>query len=427
MSIINRPSGIVSILLFLLTAAAGYTGRAQSAGEDPIGFKGGYKALSRLCETNLDGAARLLANDYSRGYFVSLEIPAGADTVTDIAFLTATPPEMVRQIAWALKGTNGQWMKRARDRRLLIPIFFCQNTPPNDTLFSQLLVTNNVGFNVPGFPDQWPEAAEGVWIHPICPMVAGHAPGAPSTTAATTPPVPPAPAPPSTSAAATTAPPPAAPGKAAAPATANPATAAAPTYPAAPSTTAAAVPDSTNNSGIYRTRADFDAGMMTYPSAFLLEDKTLLSWAPIDYSSYSATVRIRTSPNNKDYQEFPFGSIFGFRSGNVTYVYLKSGKEYLSLLYKGSPFYLFMDAQKRNGYNGNVDLYGVFMYAKTLDGPLKELTRKRIDEEFGSNPQMAADLQVLRKELDRHSAAMSRGDFETCKQLAARYLSKYAQ
>src|ERR1700691_3131636 len=112
MSIINRQSGIFSVWLFLLATVTGYAGRAQSAGEDPIGFKGGYKALSRLCETNLDGAARLLAKDFSRGYFVSLAIPAGADTVTDISFLTATPPEMARQIGWALKGTNGQWMKR---------------------------------------------------------------------------------------------------------------------------------------------------------------------------------------------------------------------------------------------------------------------------------------------------------------------------
>ena len=159
MGIINRRSGIFSVLLFLLAATTGYAGRAQSAGEDPIGFKGGYKALSRLCETNLGDAARLLANDYSRGYFVSLAIPAGADTVTDISFLTATPPGMARQIGWALKETNGQWMKRDRDRKLLIPIFFFQNTPPYDSLFSQILVANNVGFNLPVSPDQWPEAA----------------------------------------------------------------------------------------------------------------------------------------------------------------------------------------------------------------------------------------------------------------------------
>ena len=175
MSIINGQSRIFSVWLFLLVIASGYAGRAQSAGEDPIGFKGGYKALSRLCETNLDGAARLLANDYSRGYFIALDIPAGADTVTDIAFLTATPSEMARQIIWALKGTNGQWLKRDRDRKLLIPIFFCQNTPPNDSLFSQLLVANNVGFNVPGSPDQWPEAVASKNNHTLkildCPLM----------------------------------------------------------------------------------------------------------------------------------------------------------------------------------------------------------------------------------------------------------------
>src|SRR6202000_928149 len=117
--------------------------------------------------TNLDAAAHLLVNDYSRGYFVSLEIPAGVDTVTNISFLTATPPQLAQEITRALKGTNGQWMKRDKVRKLLIPIFFCQNTPPNDSLFSQLLITNNVGFSVPRYPDQWPEAVEGVWRHPI--------------------------------------------------------------------------------------------------------------------------------------------------------------------------------------------------------------------------------------------------------------------
>src|SRR6201996_5491939 len=190
MSISNRPSRIFSILL--LATVTAFAGRAQSTGEDPIGFKGGYKALSRLCETNLDGAAHLLVNDYSRGYFVSMEIPTNADTVTNISFLTATSPELAREIALALKGTNGKWMKRDKARKLLIPIFFCQNTPPSDSLFSQLLVANNVGFNVPGSPDQWPEAAEGVWIHPICPMVSGGTPRTamqytpPSATTATT-------------------------------------------------------------------------------------------------------------------------------------------------------------------------------------------------------------------------------------------------
>jgi hypothetical protein len=384
------------VLLFLLTTITPSAVRAQSAGDDPIGFKGGYKALSRLCETNLDEAAHLLANDYSRGYFVSLDIPAGADTVTAIAFLTATPSELARQIAWALKGTNGQWMKRDRARKLLVPIFFCRNTSPNDSLFSQLLVANNVGFNVPGYPDQWPEATEGVWIHPICPLVAARAPRAPL---------------PSASAAVNPA--------------ANPS--AGPTPVPAPAATAAAVPDSTANSGIYRTQADFDAGMVTYASTFPLEEKGLLSWSSFDYVTYG-TVRVRTSQTSKDYQEFPIGSIYGFRNGNIKYMYLKSGKGYLSVVYIGSPFYLFMASEKQNAASGNpAALNGIFMYARTLDGPLKEFTRKKIDEDFGSNPKMAADLQILRKNLDRHSMALSRGDFENCKELAKECLTKYAQ
>jgi hypothetical protein len=414
MSIINGQSGIFSVWLFLLATATGYAGRAQSAGEDPIGFKGGYKALSRLCETNLDGAARLLANDYSRGYFVSLAIPAGADTVTDISFLTATPPEMARQIGWALKGTNGQWMKRDRDRKLLIPIFFCQNTPPDDSLFSQILVANNAGFSIPGSPDQWPEAAEGVWIHPICPLVAGRTPRAPLTGA------PPNASTTSTPAPAATAPTPA-PRTAA---TSAPQTTSASQPP--PSGATFAVPDSTSPSGIYRTQADFDGGMVTNPSTFPLEVKSLISWAPFDYVTYG-TVRIRTSPTNKDYVEFPFGSIYGFRSGSIKYIYLKTAKQYLSVIYMGAPFYLFMSSdQQSNVSNTGTTLYGIFMYAKSLDGPIKEFTRKRIDEDFGSNPKMAADLQVLRKNLDQNSLALSKGDFDNCKELAKQCLSKYA-
>src|ERR1700749_8507 len=122
MSIMNRLSRIFSILL-ILAAFTWYTGHAQGTGEDPIGFKGGYKALSRLCETNRDRAARLLVNDYSMGYFVSLEIPAGTDTITGITYLTATSPELAQEITWALKETNGKWMKRDKARKLLVPIF----------------------------------------------------------------------------------------------------------------------------------------------------------------------------------------------------------------------------------------------------------------------------------------------------------------
>jgi len=386
----NRLPRIVSILL-ILAAVTGYTGHAQSTGEDPIGFKGGYKALSRLCETNLDGAARLLVNDYSRGYFVSLQIPAGTDTITDITFLTATSPELAREIAWALKETNGKWMKRDKARKLLIPIFFCQNTPPNDSLFAQLLVANNAGFNVPGSPDQWPEAAEGVWIHPICPLVAGHAPRAPMQNAAPS-------------------------GTATAPLqqTALP-----------PSSPSIAVPDSIMSSGIYLTQADFDAGMMTYASTFPIEEKSLISWSYVDYATHTNTIRVRTSTTNKEYKEFPNGSTFGFRNNNIKYIYLKSAKGYLSVVYKGSPFCLFMYSERQTGI-GDGTQYGVFQFARTLDGPLKEFTRKRIDEEFGSNPKMAADLQILRKELDKHSMNISPEGLRICKRLAKDSLSKYA-
>ena len=90
-------------LLFACLLCRGY---AQDG--DLIGYKGGYKALSRLCEQNLDQASRLLANDYSRGYFVSLTIQPGTDTVSDIAFLTATPPDMQTQITWTMKTKIGR-------------------------------------------------------------------------------------------------------------------------------------------------------------------------------------------------------------------------------------------------------------------------------------------------------------------------------
>ena len=392
----NRLSRIFCILL-ILAALIGYDGHAQRTGEDPIGFKGGYKALSRLCETNLAGASRLLVNDYSRGYFVSLEVPAGTDTIAGITFLTATSPQLAREIAEALKETNGMWEKRDKVRKLLIPIFFCQKTLPNDSLLSQVLVANNAGFNVPGFPDQWPEAAEGVWIHPICPLVAGNTPRVlmPNTTPVGT-----------SSPSGTTA------------------THVQQTAPpsSSPSTVVA---DSTASSGIYLTQADFDAGMMTYASTFPLEEKSLLAWSAFNYVTFSNTVRVRTSATTRDYKEFPNGSIFGFRSNNVKYIYLKSAKEYLSVLYKGSPFCLFMSLEKQTGI-GDGTQFGVFHYARTLDGPVREFTRKRIDEEFGSNPKLAADLQILRKELDQHSMNMSPEAFRLCIQLANDTLSKYA-
>ena len=399
----NGSYRIFSILLLVVVTSI--AGRAQGTGEDPIGFKGGYKALSRLCETNLDGAARLLVNDYSRGYFVSLAIPAGADTITNITFLTATSPELAREIAWALKGTNGKWLKRDNARKLLIPIFFCQNTPPNDSLFSQLLVANNAGFNVPGFPDQWPEATEGVWIHPICPLVSGHAPRAPTQN--------------STSSATVATP-------SGLPATSS-ATAVAPVQQTAPppSSPSIAVPDSTMSSGIYLTEADFDAGMITYSAMFPIEEKSLISWSYVDYATHTNTIRVRVSATARDYKEFSNGTIFGFRSNNVKYIYLKSSKQYISVVYKGSPFCLFMYSEKRTGI-GDGTQYGIFQFARTMNSPLKEFTRKRIDEEFGSNPKMAADLQILRKELDKHSMNISSTSFGFCRQLVKDSLAKYA-
>lgn len=201
MDTMDRPCRIFAILL--LVTISSLTGHAQGTNEDPIGFKGGYKALSRLCEANLAGAA-------------------------------------------------------------------------------QLLVSNNVGFNVPGSPDLWPESAEGVWIHPICPMVPGRAPRVPT--------------------------------------------------PSAPPSGTAAVPDSTASSGIYLTQADFDAGIMTYASSFPIEEKDLISWTAVSYISYSNTVRVRTSATAREYKEFPRGSLFGFRSNIISYIYLKAEKSFLPVV-----------------------------------------------------------------------------------------------
>lgn len=443
-----------AILLGLVLTLAFTNGYAQQG--DLIGFRGGYKALSRLCEQRLAGASRLLASGYSRGYFASISIPGGADTISDVAFLTATPPALAREITWALKGTNGQWIRRATERKLLVPIFFCQNTPPNDSLFSELLVTNNVGFSVPQFPDQWPEAAEGVWIHPLCPLIqtGGSAGGAPPAAmpAASAPAVAAAPAPPAPAPVAPVAAP-----VAAAPATNTPAVAAAPVA-AAPATNAPAVaaapatavpqappgyaytpqpppgyvltkiegpagPDTLSASGVFKTKADFEKGAVLYGSTVPMEEKGLLSWFPVEYSAYGV-VRVKGSSKDAN-QEFSTGSIFGFRSDNIAYVFLKPLKQYLSVLYNGSSFYLFMDVRKEQGYNGATTLDGIFMYAKSLDGPVREFTRKAIESEFGANPQMVADLQALRKDMEKHSVSMGRGDFEACRQLAANVLPKY--
>jgi len=428
----KRRAGIAFIFILI-----SLVNKVYAQDEDLIGFKGGYKALSRLCVQNLDNASHLLANDYSRGYIVSISISSNVDTVSDILFLTATPAEMAKEITWALKGTNGQWIRRAKGRKILVPIFFCQNTPPNDSMFSQLLVTNNVGFSVPHFPDQWPEAVEGVWIHPICPLVSSGTPRnapvvaapapvvtAPATAVAAAPTV-------TVPATATPAAPVASAPVAAAPAAGVPANdpAATGTLPQAPAgyiltrAPGPIAPDTVSASGIFKTKDQFDKGEVTFGSTSPVEEKGLLSWFNIEYAAYG-TVRVKLA-GDKQYQEFSVGSVFGFKSDNISYVYLKSLKEYLAVIKGNPPFYLFMDERKQSGYNGATTVDGVFMFARSLDGPVKEFTRKAIDTEFGSNPQMASDLQVLRKEMNRHSLSMTRGDFEACRQLAGDYLKKW--
>ena len=85
-----------------------------------------------------------------------------------------------------------------------------------------------------------------------------------------------------------------------------------------------------------------------------------------------------------------------------------------------------MDERKQTGYNGNPNVDGIFLYGHSLDGPFKEFTKHNVDTEFGSNPQMVSDLQILRKELNKHAVSMTRGDFEACKELTKDYLNKWA-
>lgn len=409
-TVLNRRTWVVVAWLCVLTIRQGF---AQEG--DLLGFKGGYKAFSRLCEQNLDPASRLLANDYSRGYFVSLSIQPGTDTVTDIAFLTATPPEMASLISTALKGTNGQWVRKDKLRRFLIPIFFCQNKPPNDSLFSQLLVTNNVGFSVDHFPDQWPEAAEGVWLHPLTPLVTGGAPRPVPAASGSTAAAPPRVAPVVIPAGA------AVQSSAQAPATTQVTTNGWPA-PAVKESWPSGVIDTLSVSGVYQNKEQFDRGAVMYGSPNPVEQKGLLSWFTIDYAAFG-TVRVKSA--NKDIQEFPVGTIYGFKNNRVNFVYVKSMKEYLAVVRTSPLLYLIMDERKESGYNGGSVINGVFLYARSVDGPFKEFTRKNIDADFGSNAQMASDMQLLRKELNKHCVQMTPGDFASCRTLAEDYLAKW--
>lgn len=437
-----RKAGILfSIVCCVCLALVSVKGYSQES--DLIGYRGGYKALSRLCEQNLDNASKLLAGDYSRGYFVSLTILPGSDSINEVNFLTATPAEMARQITWALKGTNGGWVKRNQPRKLLVPIFFCQNTPPNDSLFSQLLITNNVGFTMDQYPDEWPTAVEGVWIHPICPMITGGRARQPLTPTASAPvATAPAPAAPVAAAGATMA----AAGTtmaAAAPATTVPAgtTAAATTAPAnAAGTTAStalpqapagyvltkiegpAGPDTVSANGIFKTKDLYDQNAVLFGGTAPIEQKGLLSWYPVGYAAYGP---VRVKQTNKDNQEFSPGSIYGFKSDNINFVFLKGLKQYLSVVYSSPSFILMMDERKENGYNGATNIDGVFYYAKNTDGVVKEFSRKNIDADFATTAQEASDMQLLRKQLDKHSITMTRGDFEACRQLSKDYLTKW--
>jgi hypothetical protein len=449
-----RKAGILfSIVCCVCLALISVKGYSQES--DLIGYRGGYKALSRLCEQNLDNASKLLAGEYSRGYFVSLTILPGSDSINEVKFLTATPTEMARQITWALKGTNGGWVKRNQQRKLLVPIFFCQNTPPNDSLFSQLLITNNVGFTMDQYPDEWPTAVEGVWIHPICPMITGGgarqplAPGASAPAASAPVATAPTPAAPvaasgatvAAAATATTVPATVA-GTAAATATTAPATVAGTsvgTTAAGTASTAAtpqappgyvltkiegpAGPDTVSANGIFKTKDLYDQNAVLFGGTAPIEQKGLLSWYPVGYAAYGP---VRVKQANKDNQEFSPGSIYGFKSDNINFVYLKGLKQYLSVVYSSPSFILMMDERKENGYNGATNIDGVFYYAKNTDGVVKEFSRKNIDADFATTAQEASDMQLLRKQLDKHSITMTRGDFEACKQLSKDYLTKWA-
>ena len=143
--------------------------------------------------------------------------------------------------------------------------------------------------------------------------------------------------------------------------------------------------------------------------------------------SFQADGLLRLKLSAHEYKEFAPGTIFGFKTDGIKYIYNSSTKKYLAVLSESKMLNFFVGETEKNVYKGIV-VDDSFFYSTRLEGDIKAFNKENIFQDFES-PKLRETLMDLesnlkRKELD---VDMHLRQFNKAKKIVEEHLEELAR
>ena len=179
--------------------------------------------------------------------------------------------------------------------------------------------------------------------------------------------------------------------------------------------------DIPETSEIYLTKNSFIKNQADYKSNYFVKEKYWLGWSGF---SFQAQGLLRLKLNKYEYKDFLPGTIFGFKTNGIKYIYRDSFKTYIAVLTGNEMINFFVGEKEKNIYGG-IAVDNIFFYSKSIGERIKYFNKENIYTDFKNSPILTTLLnlksEIKKKDLNKD---MHRRQFIKAKKIIEAYLSK---
>jgi hypothetical protein len=151
-----------------------------------------------------------------------------------------------------------------------------------------------------------------------------------------------------------------------------------------------------DSSKVYFSKNSFINGQADYSSAYFIKERYWLGWSGFSFQA-NGMLRLKLSKNT--YKEFSPGSIYGFSTNGIKYIYSNTEKKYFAMLTENNLINFFVGEKEKNIYGGVV-IDNIFYYSKNSDADIKVFNEENINKDFG-NSKMLIQLLNLESEIKK--------------------------
>jgi hypothetical protein len=175
-----------------------------------------------------------------------------------------------------------------------------------------------------------------------------------------------------------------------------------------------------DSSKIYITKNSFINNHADYSSDYFVKEKYWFGWSGFSFQT-EGLLRLKLS--NGNYKEFSPGSIYGFTTGGIKYIYSSAKNKYFAILSEDKLINFFVGENEKAVYKGLV-VDNIFYYSKSIGSDLKIFNKENINRDFNNSeillPLLNLEAEIHKKSLDKD---MHKKQFFQCKKLVEKYLS----